>query len=174
MKDTLECIICQDENAFHNGVNYECPNCGSAWDEDEIFLNGLEADLENEEDDEFKRLSKLEKPLFILKQGKIYECTVGFESRGEFTEEEIKIVPLAYKDNKNLLFITMYDDKSFTDYPNAITDLSKMDFIDLWNDGFENYFDSISMIPNMVVATTEDNSLIDHKGDLFSGFKELD
>lgn len=170
MKDTLECVVCHDENAFHNGVNFECPNCGSAWDEDEVLYNGLD----NDDDEEYKRLSKLEKPFFTLKQGKVYECTVGYtDNDGEYSEERMKIVPLAFQANTNLSFIMMYEEKSFIKYPSAIADLSKMDFITLWNDGFDNYFDSMSMIPNMVVATTEENTLIDYKGDMFSDFKEI-
>lgn len=23
---------CQSENAFHNGINYECPDCDYEWD----------------------------------------------------------------------------------------------------------------------------------------------
>lgn len=173
MKDTVECVVCYDENAFHNGLNFECPNCHSAWDEEEILHNGLEDDLDNQDDDEFKRLSKLEKPLFKLKHGKIYECIVNFESPKGRMKEQLKIVPLAFQDNKNLFFIMVYDEKSLKNYPNAISDLSKMDFTDLWNDGFDNYFDSMAMIPNIVVATTEENTLINHKGDTFSSFKEI-
>ena len=26
-----ECPSCESENAFHNGVNFECPDCGHEW-----------------------------------------------------------------------------------------------------------------------------------------------
>lgn len=40
------CPVCGSEDAYHNGVCYECPNCGNQWgddvgeeddDEDETF-----------------------------------------------------------------------------------------------------------------------------------------
>jgi hypothetical protein len=172
MKDTLECSVCHDENAFYNGVNYECPNCDSAWDDDEILYNGL--DVGNVGNQKFKQLSKLDKPFFTLKHGEIYECTVAFESHKGFMEEQLKIVPLAFKDNKNLFFILLYHGEIPVNFSETIKDLVKMDFITLWNDGLDNYFEVSEVPMNIVVSSTEENTLIDHKGDTFSNFKEID
>jgi hypothetical protein len=30
--DTTICPNCGDENAYHNGLAYECPDCGYEWD----------------------------------------------------------------------------------------------------------------------------------------------
>jgi len=43
---TSECIYCEMENAYHNGVCYECPDCGKEWDD------GMNFDKEEEYDDE--------------------------------------------------------------------------------------------------------------------------
>ncbi len=29
----VECPECYSENAYHNGVQYECPDCGHEWDD---------------------------------------------------------------------------------------------------------------------------------------------
>lgn len=31
----IECPICNSENAYHNGVCYECPDCGHEWGDDQ-------------------------------------------------------------------------------------------------------------------------------------------
>jgi len=31
----VECPICHDENAYHNGVCYVCDNCGHEWSDDD-------------------------------------------------------------------------------------------------------------------------------------------
>ena len=28
-----ECPSCESENAFHNGVNFECPDCDYEWNQ---------------------------------------------------------------------------------------------------------------------------------------------
>ena len=33
---TTECPNCGMENAYHDGVNYVCPDCDYEWDCDEI------------------------------------------------------------------------------------------------------------------------------------------
>ena len=32
----MECIFCLNENAYFDGVNYVCPDCGREWPCDEI------------------------------------------------------------------------------------------------------------------------------------------
>lgn len=41
----MECIFCLNENAYFDGVNYVCPDCGREWACDEI------ADDDDEEED---------------------------------------------------------------------------------------------------------------------------
>ena len=164
------CINCDEENAYFNGVCYECPDCDSQWDEDQFDSNDLEDESDNEE---FNFLSELEKPFFTLKHGKIYECTVGYTHNDTYLEEQIKLVPLAFKPNYNYFFVIIHIDKMQKEFPNAIKYLSNMDFTTLWNDGFENYFDgSINQPISLVVATTNDTTIISQK-DVFFGFKEI-
>lgn len=41
----VTCPNCGGEGAYHNGVCYECPDCGHEWDD------GMKYDDEEEEDD---------------------------------------------------------------------------------------------------------------------------
>lgn len=27
----VDCLKCESENAYHNGVEYECPDCDHTW-----------------------------------------------------------------------------------------------------------------------------------------------
>jgi len=35
MEDTAKCPKCLEENAYFNGVCYECPDCDHTWGDDE-------------------------------------------------------------------------------------------------------------------------------------------
>jgi hypothetical protein len=169
MNDTLECAVCHAYNAFHKGLNYECPNCNSAWNENEIIHN----ELEQTTDDYFEKLLKLKKPYFKLKHGKIHECTVGYMRDEEFVEEQQRIVPLAFKPNSNCFFIVYFIEKSHEYNPNTLQDLSEMDFTTIWNDGLENYFNYRLDIVISAIATTAENNTILTQGSIYSNFKEL-
>lgn len=45
---TIECPFCGMENAYFDGVEYVCPDCGKSWDCDEI----PDEDSDWEEDDD--------------------------------------------------------------------------------------------------------------------------
>lgn len=30
-KLTTNCPKCDNDNAYHNGISYECPDCGYSW-----------------------------------------------------------------------------------------------------------------------------------------------
>ena len=34
---SIECHNCGFEDAYHDGVNYVCPNCGNEWDDGNDF-----------------------------------------------------------------------------------------------------------------------------------------
>ena len=40
MGDTFECPYCEEEGAYFNGVEYECPSCDKIWNPD--INEGLE------------------------------------------------------------------------------------------------------------------------------------
>lgn len=42
----VECPFCESENAYFNGLEYECPECGRVWDCEEIDIT--EAEYEDE------------------------------------------------------------------------------------------------------------------------------
>lgn len=166
----VECISseCGMENAYHNGVNYECPDCGAAWDE-----NGYRLDIDEDDDDineEFDSLSKLAKPFFTLKHGQLYQCQIDFYNviEKEMQTESAHIIPLAFKKDKNLFWI-LYDAKTMLDkYPDAIPDFIKMDFLNIWNDGIRHYFEDSMIMPlTSLCATTERNSIIDNMGEMY-------
>lgn len=46
---TSECISCGMDNAFFNGLQYECPDCDHVWDA--LGFNPDDVELELEDDD---------------------------------------------------------------------------------------------------------------------------
>ena len=172
MKDTVTCLSCDNENAFFNGVNYECPDCNSEWD-----LNGrsLSFDSDKEEENEvYNSLIKLNKPFFKLEHGQLYKCKVEFMYDGELEIEEVSIIPLAFdNDNdKNRLHVLIEGEKWRNKHPEAVKDFAKMDFIEIWNDGIHGYFeDSMKMPISIVCATTKEGTLIDDNSLYFDFIK---
>jgi hypothetical protein len=57
--DTTECPECSNENAYFNGLNYECPDCGCEWG----ALNDFESDDNLDDDDQkekyFEKMEEL-------------------------------------------------------------------------------------------------------------------
>jgi hypothetical protein len=51
--DTTDCPICGNENAYYNGLNYECPDCGYEW--------GDESDEEDYLDEQEQKELRLKK-----------------------------------------------------------------------------------------------------------------
>jgi len=45
-----DCPYCGSEGAYHNGVEYECPECGATWD-DEVELDDDDSDVQSDDDD---------------------------------------------------------------------------------------------------------------------------
>ncbi len=50
---TIECPFCGMENAYCNGVEYVCPDCGKRWDCDDIPDDDRYDDDDEEDDDDF-------------------------------------------------------------------------------------------------------------------------
>jgi protein PhnA len=40
MNLNTECPKCKSESAYHNGICYECPDCGYEWNDDLDFEAG--------------------------------------------------------------------------------------------------------------------------------------
>jgi hypothetical protein len=169
------CHFCDNENAYHNGYNYECPDCESEWDENGNLLNGDDEDDERVTNEEFESLCQLEKPFFKLNHGKLYQCKVDFYNTVEkqMETETIFILPLAFEENKNC-FSVLIDARTICDkYPKAIEDFIEMDYETIWEDGIENYFNDSTIMPiTTVCATTENGNLIDCNSEMYD-FEEI-
>lgn len=50
MSMNTECPKCESENAYFDGVNYVCPDCGYEWEEDDVLF--LEEDDDDDDDDD--------------------------------------------------------------------------------------------------------------------------
>ncbi len=167
MEDTCICINCGNESAYFNGVNYECPDCDFEWDikGKRISFNDV---IEEEEDEGLNELMELKKPYFKLKHGKLYYCKVEFMKDGEVETEDISIIPLAFKQNKNCLHVLIEGQKWYNETPKAIADFAKMDFTTIWNDGISHYFEDSSKMPiTILCATTAQGTLLDQNSIMF-------
>jgi hypothetical protein len=169
------CHFCDNENAYHNGVNYECPDCDSEWDENGDLLNDYDQDDEGETNEEFESLCKLEIPFFTLNHGKLYQCKVDFYNQidDEMQTESVYIIPLAFEKNKNCFWV-LNDAKTIVDkYPEAIEDFIEMDYTTIWNDGINCYFDDSRIMPiSNICTTTESGTLMDYMSEMYD-FEEV-
>jgi hypothetical protein len=169
------CHFCDNENAYHNGINYECPDCDSEWDENGNLLNGYDEDDEEGTNEEFENLCQLEKPFFKLNHGKLYQCKVDFYNimDSKMETETIFIIPLAFEENKNC-FSVLLDAKTIVDnYPEAIEDFIAMDYDTLYDEGIEDYFHNAKvMTATGIFATTENRTLMGYNSELYD-FEEI-
>lgn len=169
------CHFCDNENAYHNGVNYECPDCDSEWDETGNMLNDYDEDDEGEANEEFESLCKLKTPFFTLNHGKLYQCKVDFYNRidDEMQTESVYIIPLAFEKNKNCFWV-LNDAKTIADrYPEAIKDFIEMDYTTIWNDGIKYYFEDSKIMPlTSICTTTESGTLMDYMSEMYD-FEEV-
>lgn len=163
------CPYCDNENAYHNGVNYECPDCDAEWDNNGNLLNG-EYDDDAESNESFEELCNLDKPFFKLKHGQLYECKVDFYNsfKDEMQTETITILPLAFDNSKNRFWILSDAKRIYDKYPKAIQDFIKMDFTTIWNDGIDGYFEDSMVMPlSVICATTKHNTIVDYNSEMY-------
>lgn len=164
------CPYCDYDNAYHNGINYECPDCDSEWDNNGNLLNGEYDDEDEEIDEFFEELCNLNKPFFVLKHGHLYECKVDLYNsyKDEMITETATILPLAFENNKNRFWILLDAKRIYDKYPEAIQDFIKMDFTTIWNDGINCYFEDSMIMPlSSICATTEHNTIIDYHSKMY-------
>jgi hypothetical protein len=168
------CQYCDNENAYHNGVNYECPDCDSEWDNNDNLLNGDFDDDQQDTNEEFETLCTLDKPFFNLKHGQLYQCKVDFYNslEDEMQTENITILPLAFEKNKNRFWILTDAKRIYDKYPEAIKDFIEMDFTTIWNDGIDGYFEDSMVMPLAIIcATTDQNTIVDYKSEMYDFFE---
>ena len=164
------CPYCDNENAYHNGVNYECPDCDAEWDNNGNLLNGEYDDDDDDSNEAFEEMCTLDKPFFVLKHGQLYECKVDFYNSlaDEMQTETITILPLAFDNNKNRFWILSDAKRIYDKYPEAIQDFIKMDFTTIWNDGIDGYFEDSMVMPLAIIcATTEHNTIVDYNSVMY-------
>lgn len=167
MMDTLTCSNCGMDNAYHNGVCYECPDCDHEW-------GGTES--KKDENDwyredgllEYERHEKRSEPFFQLKHGQLYECMMDYANGSEM----VTIIPLAFDAGKNRQYILFDGKKVAEKRPDYLTEIISMDFDYIWHDGIEND-DIMNHILTDICATTEEGTLINQIGDVFSEFREI-
>jgi hypothetical protein len=177
MDDTFTCPRCGGETAFFNGVSYECPECDLEWGFDGD-INNYKEEAENDTDDYYEELAALEKPYFKLKHGKLYKCVMGCfdEKEKEYITEDICIVPLAFEENKNRLFILyLIKPEFYFENPKEIKRFAKMDFTTIWNDGITAGAYNIIDTPflDIICTSSEDGELIDSNDCSYFNFVEI-
>jgi hypothetical protein len=162
------CPICNNNNAYFDGVNFNCPDCDNKWKEPSI--SGKENNSSNIHigNENFRSLIRLKEPFFRLKHGILYECKVENERGIEFTS----IIPLAFEEGSNRQYVMINAIQLSEANPGCVQDIIKMDFRYIWNDGIKSQYPSDYSELTILCATKKDGTLIDYSGALFFDFKE--
>lgn len=163
MSATVTCPDCNEENAYHNGRYFECPDCAYEWDERHTVASALEHELK-----EYERLIKLTKPYFQLEHGKLYECTVQHHKGIESTT----IIPLAIEDGRNRLFILTGARELQTEYPQIVREIIEMDFDTIMCDGLIDYPREFEVM-TAVVTTERHETYLDAMGMTYDAFESI-
>lgn len=167
MEDTCTCPKCQMENAYYDGVVFVCPDCDYEWsDNTEITLSNDES----EDYSEFEELTKLKVPFFKLEHGKLYDCKVEHE-RGI---EEMSIIPLAFKNDKNLQFVMTDARRLFRENPSFVREIIKMDYDYIYNDGIRTDYPFYYEALTIRCVTQNDGTILDYSDSVFLDFKRTD
>lgn len=166
MSDTLTCPKCQMENAFFDGIMFLCPDCDYKWSDNP---KKIKISHHIDEYSEFDELIKLKVPFFNLEHGKLYDCKVEHEKG----VEDASIIPLAFKNDKNLQFIMIDARRLFNANPNFIHEIINMDFEYIYDDGVRvdypfDYYASIT-----ACATQKDGTLIAYRDVIYFDFKKM-
>ena len=147
------CPECKMGNSYFNNSMFLCPDCGCEWSDDEKKLTIFEYLNQYYE---FNELMELNVPFFKLEHGKLYDCKVKHE-RGI---EVASIIPLAFKNNKNIQFIMIEARKLFTANPQFVREIILMDYEYIYNDGIKADYPSDYGNLTTLCATQEDETLI--------------
>ncbi|HVU94839.1 MAG TPA: hypothetical protein VHE34_06420 [Puia sp.] len=167
MQDTVVCPACEMENAYFDGVVFVCPDCDHKWslDSDENPIVG-----EAGKYSEFDELAELKVPFFLLEHGKLYDCKI----RHTQGVEESSIIPLAFKNGRNLQFIMGDARKLNQQNPRFVQEIIRMDYEYILYDGVRaDYPDEYSAL-TYECATREDGVLIDTQNFEHFDFRRTD
>ena len=82
----VTCPKCHMENAYHNGIDMECPDCDNKWSINESSNHEIESDSM------FDDFAQYDSPFFSLEHGFLYDCKVEHEGG----TEDMSIISLAF------------------------------------------------------------------------------
>jgi hypothetical protein len=167
MEDTYTCPKCQMENAYFNGVVFECPDCDYEWSDNSETIPSFDYSKEHSE---FEELAKLKAPFFKLEHGKLYDCKVEHEKG----IENISVIPLAFKKGKNLQFIMTDARRLFKENPNFVQEIIQMGYEYIYEDGIKADYPFDYSALTIICATRKDGSIVAYSDMVFFDFKRTD
>jgi hypothetical protein len=162
MEDTVTCPECGNENAYFDGVLYKCPDCDHEWSND-----GLMIDQESFHDDDigkeaYEHLIKKSEPFFKLAHGQLYSCKV------EEGKSETTIIPLAFENGKNRLFVLWNAGHIPEKYPEFLKEVASKDFRTIKREENRNGdFPSSYKADPIMCTTDKDGTLINQLGKIY-------
>jgi hypothetical protein len=171
MMDTVACSNCGYDNAYHNGVCYECPDCDYQWGDkltfnQDVFEDDISDAMGSPETEAlFNELIRLKEPFFRLKQGALYRCSI---KRGSKVYKQT-IIPLTFGP-KNYQFILIDAERRLAEVPTAVEKIIAMSSDQLLN---EEAAKADPKNPDLVdiCTTTEENKLMNIFGHTFYDFE---
>ena len=84
------------------------------------------------------------------------------------------IIPLAFEENKNCFWVLLDAKNIYDKYPKAIEDFIEMDYLTIWNDGINSYFEDSMIMPiTIIYTTTENGTLMDNMSSEMYDFQEI-
>jgi len=167
MEDTVTCPKCDNESAYFDGQLYVCPDCDYEWP-----IKGISNKGDSLEDtiyeQAYKFLIKQPKPFFKLAHGQLYACKV--QSEDDIRDDTI--IPLAFEEGKNRLFIISAVEHIPSKHPQFLTEVTNKDFrtIKRASNQYGDYPSSYKAEPFMC-TTDKDGTMINQFGELYSDFK---
>jgi len=167
MDDTVTCPACDNENAYFDGVLYTCPDCDYEWPFDGLPIDQQSFDDDDIDKEAYKFLIKMPQPFFKLEHGQLYSCKVEREnSSGVET-----IIPLAFEQGKNRLFVLWYAGHIPADYPDFLREVTSKDFRTIRSEGDKDGEYPASYKAQPIMCTTDkDGTLINEFGEQYHEF----
>jgi hypothetical protein len=162
------CPKCESQNVYSDRSGCECLQCGFMWTPPPSDSPVSYPSHREWNDSLFESLSKLEKPFFKLRRGKLYDCIVAIEG----TEEKTSIVPLAFKKGANVQFVMLDARRLFRDNPKFVHDIIKMSYDTIRCDGIKGSYPFDYDALTITCATQQDGTLVDYSDAEYFDFKE--
>jgi len=167
IEDTVTCPACDNENAYFDGLLYTCPDCDYEWPFHGLKIDQQSSDKDDSYKDIYKLLIKLPQPFFRLEHGQLYSCKVeGEDGTGETT-----IIPLAFEEGKNRLFVLWYAGHIPAKYPDFLKEVTGKDFRTIKRDANrDGEYPSYYKAEPIMCTSDKDGTLINEMGELYHEF----